>query len=88
MIFTSLHFTSLHFTTLFSDFQCVILLLFHGNSGYAEVSNCCVIRMLPVLLNINPTVIVWLTANVTTTKIRLSKESVITVSDGNDYDSS
>jgi hypothetical protein len=30
--------------------ECVILLLFHGNNGYAKVSNSNVIRMLPVKL--------------------------------------
>jgi hypothetical protein len=55
--------------------ECVILLLFYGNNGYAEVSNCYVIRMLPVLFSINPKVILWLTANPKTATIRLSKES-------------
>jgi len=35
----------------------VMLLLFHGNNSYAEVSDCYVIRILPVLFNINPKVI-------------------------------
>jgi len=34
--------------------ECVILLLFHGNNGYAKVSNCNVIRMLPVKLKQSP----------------------------------
>jgi hypothetical protein len=66
----------------------VILLVFHVNSDYSEVYNCSVVRMLPVLFNIHPKFILCLTANATTATIRLSKESVITVSDGNDYDSS
>ena len=39
--------------------ECVILLLFHSNKGYAEVSDCYVVRLLPVLFNINPKVILW-----------------------------
>ena len=41
-----------------------------------------------IRVNINPKVILWLAANVKTTTIRVSKESVITVYSGNDYDSS
>jgi hypothetical protein len=33
--------------------ECVILLLFHGNNGYANAPQCYVIRKLPVLLLIN-----------------------------------
>jgi len=70
--------------------ECVILLLFHGNNGYAEVSNCYVIRMLPVLFNVNPEVILWLTAKAKTNYNQGVQGilSVITVYSGNDYDSS